>query len=228
MCTAFPCSDYYGGSVPSPSRQPTVGLPAATLAGQRGGRFEDGSHVHHVPVGRIGAQLFPCSIATPTPQAFGVASYPAYVSRDRSRVALSWLGVHCSPARIHQVGAGSTLEGVQPLVHSRCTSLPRLPDPSRLAVPARPVVVRAACRPPPHAQGGQLRCGTCGSLSDPEGVAIAEAIRFEGDSNPDDEAILIAIVCPSGCLGQFSAAFGPSTAAPDAEVLQRLAHVVSK
>ena len=33
MCTAFPCSDYYGDSVPSPCRQPTVGLPAATLAG---------------------------------------------------------------------------------------------------------------------------------------------------------------------------------------------------
>jgi len=77
------------------------------------------------------------------------------------------------------------------------------------------------------AQGGQLRCGTCGSLSDPERVAIAETVRFEGDSNPDDEAILIAILCPSGCLGQFSAAFGPSAPAPDAEVLQRLAQVVS-
>jgi hypothetical protein len=73
MYTAFPCSDYYEDSVPSSGHQPTVGLPAASLVGQRGGRLEDGSHVHHVPVGRIGAQLFPCSIATPTPQAFGVA-----------------------------------------------------------------------------------------------------------------------------------------------------------
>lgn len=125
MCTAFPCSDYYGGSVPSPRHQPTTDLPAATLAGWRVGQHGDGSHVHHVPVGRIGAQLFPCSIATPTPQAFGVASYPTYVSRDRSRLALNQLGVHCTPARIRQVGAGSTLEGVQPLVHSRYTCLPR-------------------------------------------------------------------------------------------------------
>jgi hypothetical protein len=125
MRPAFPASDYYGGSIPSPSRQPTAGLPVTALAGRREGRLEDGSHVHHAPVGRIGAQLFPCSIATPTPQTFGVASYPAYVSRDRSRLAHSGLGVHCYPARIHQVGAGSTLEGVQPLVHSRYTCLPR-------------------------------------------------------------------------------------------------------
>lgn len=69
---------------------------------------------------------------------------------------------------------------------------------------------------------GQLRCGTCGSFTDPENVSIAETIRFEGQSNPDDQAILMAIVCPGGCLGQYSAAFGPTTAAIDAEVLQRL------
>jgi hypothetical protein len=125
MYVAFPRSDYYGGSVPSPGRQPTASLPVTALAERWEGRPGDGSHVHHAPVGRIGAQLFPCSIATPTPQAFGVASYPAYVSRGRSRLALSRLGAHCYPARIHQVGAGSTLEGVQPLVHSRCACLPR-------------------------------------------------------------------------------------------------------
>jgi hypothetical protein len=125
MYTAFPCSDYYGGSVPSPSHQPTVGLPAAALAGQREGRLENGSHVHHAPVGRIGTQLFPCSIATPTPQTFDVASYPAYVSQGQSRLAQHQLSTRCHPAHIHQVGAGSTLKGVQPLVHSRCTYLPR-------------------------------------------------------------------------------------------------------
>lgn len=77
-------------------------------------------------------------------------------------------------------------------------------------------------------QGGQLRCGTCGSFSDPENYAITETIRFEGDSNPDDQAILLAVVCPSGCLAQFSAAFGPTTSALDTEVLQRLGNVASK
>lgn len=69
---------------------------------------------------------------------------------------------------------------------------------------------------------GQLRCGTCGSFTDPENVSIAETIRFEGQSNPDDQAILMAIVCPGGCLGQYSAAFGSTAAAFDTEVLQRL------
>jgi copper chaperone CopZ len=73
------------------------------------------------------------------------------------------------------------------------------------------------------AEGGNLSCGTCESLSDPENVAIAETVRFEGDSNPDDEAILLALSCPGGCLGQFSAAFGPTAAALDTKVLQRLA-----
>ena len=77
MWPAFPASDYYGGSVPSPSRQPTAGLPVAALGGRREGRLGNGSHVHHVPVDRMGAQLFPCSIATGTPQAFPVASEPA-------------------------------------------------------------------------------------------------------------------------------------------------------
>ena len=125
MWPAFPASDYYESSARSPGHQPTTGLPAAGLAGRRGGRLEDGSHVHHLPVGRIGAQLFPCSIATSTPQTFLVASYPFYVCRDRSRLTLSRLGVHCSPAHIHQVGAGSTLKGVQPLVHTCYASLPR-------------------------------------------------------------------------------------------------------
>ena len=37
--------------------------------------------------------------------------------------------MHCYPAQIRQVRAGSTLKRVQPLVHSRYTSLSRLPDP---------------------------------------------------------------------------------------------------
>jgi len=51
---------------------------------------------------------------------------------------------------------------------------------------------------------------------------IRETVRFEGDSNPDDEAILLALSCADGCVGQFSAAFGPATASADVMVLQRL------
>jgi hypothetical protein len=77
MWSAFPTSDYYGGSAPSSNRQPTVGLPATGLVDRRVGRSKDGSHVHHVPFDGVGAQLFPCNLATVTPQAFTVASKPA-------------------------------------------------------------------------------------------------------------------------------------------------------
>lgn len=38
MCAAFPPSDYYKGSAPPRTQQPTVGLPATGLAGREGGR----------------------------------------------------------------------------------------------------------------------------------------------------------------------------------------------
>ena len=70
---------------------------------------------------------------------------------------------------------------------------------------------------------GQLRCGICGARQEPHDMTVHETVRFEGDSNPDDEAILLALACSSGCLGQYSAAFGPGTPAADVEVLHRLA-----
>ena len=106
MYVAFPRSDYYEGSVTAPSRQPTAGLPAATLAGQRRGRLGAVSHVHHAPVGGVGAQLCPCSIATSTPQAFLVASRPAKMTdQEVTPERSSWV---CTaiPA-IPQVGAGA-------------------------------------------------------------------------------------------------------------------------
>ena len=69
---------------------------------------------------------------------------------------------------------------------------------------------------------GQLRCGSCGAHQDPETMTVHQTVRFEGDSNPDDEAILFALACACGCSGQYSAAYGPDTPAADAEILRRL------
>jgi hypothetical protein len=69
---------------------------------------------------------------------------------------------------------------------------------------------------------GDLECGQCGISTHPEEMSVRAVVRFEGDSNPDDEAILVAMACRCGCLGQYSAAFGPTTPRVDAEVLQRL------
>jgi len=84
MWPAFPASDYYEGSAPPSGRQPTAGLPLAALAGRRVGGPDGGSHVHHQPFDGIGAQLFPCSLATTTPQTFIVASGPANPRPTRS------------------------------------------------------------------------------------------------------------------------------------------------
>jgi hypothetical protein len=59
---------------------------------------------------------------------------------------------HYTPAHIHQVGTGSSLTERQHWFLSY-TFPSRLPDPHPLAVPARPVVVRATSRPPQRLPG---------------------------------------------------------------------------
>ena len=70
---------------------------------------------------------------------------------------------------------------------------------------------------------GLLVCLACDAVYDPAVIAIDHTVRFEGDSNPDDEAILLALRGADGCMGLFTAAFGPSVPANDAQVLRLLA-----
>jgi hypothetical protein len=72
-------------------------------------------------------------------------------------------------------------------------------------------------------EDGNLICHSCGQTYDPLALTIDHTVRFEGDSNPDDEAILLAVRCPDGCMGLYSSAFGPSAAPEEAAVLRRLA-----
>ncbi len=67
MWSAFPTSDYYEGSAPIPDHQLTIRLPTHHTGCAAGRATGEGSHVHSVPVDRIGAQLYPGSISTPTP-----------------------------------------------------------------------------------------------------------------------------------------------------------------
>lgn len=64
---------------PPPHPQPSAGIgPARRRAGGPAGRATtDGSHVHCVSFGQVGAQLYPGSITAPTPQAFSTASSPS-------------------------------------------------------------------------------------------------------------------------------------------------------
>lgn len=70
--------------------------------------------------------------------------------------------------------------------------------------------------------GGRLRCGACGEIVDAEDAIVDETVRFEGISNPDDQAILSAITMSCGHRGLFTAAYGVYTATDDVEVLRAL------
>jgi hypothetical protein len=119
MWRAFPSSDYYGGSAPGRTQRATVALPAGPLAADREGQARQGSHVHCVTVGGVGAQLCSGSISASTPQAFLAASRTGVNHRPGSRLPVRWFGVHYIPAHIRQIGAGGTVTGLQPLIHSR-------------------------------------------------------------------------------------------------------------
>jgi len=58
----------------------------------------------------------------------------------------------------------------------------------------------------------------------PEQLLVREVVRFEGASDPDEQAAVFALECPScGIKGTYTVAFGPSMSAEDADVVPRLA-----
>ncbi|MGH9022552.1 MAG: hypothetical protein ACRDV9_05560 [Acidimicrobiia bacterium] len=71
--------------------------------------------------------------------------------------------------------------------------------------------------------GGRLRSVGSTDAFDARDVSVHETVRFEGDSNPEDQAILAAIVAPGGRRGLYSSAYGPDTASDDVDVLQAIA-----
>jgi hypothetical protein len=74
----------------------------------------------------------------------------------------------------------------------------------------------------PAIAGGRLRCAACGEIVEAEDAIVDETVRFEGISNPDDQAILSAITTSCGHRGLFTAAYGVYTSTDDVEVLQAL------
>jgi hypothetical protein len=70
---------------------------------------------------------------------------------------------------------------------------------------------------------GQLRCGTCGHTHAPRDATIIEALRFEGASDPDDQAIVFGLTCQAcGVRGVLVAAYGPAASAEEAAVVTAL------
>lgn len=72
--------------------------------------------------------------------------------------------------------------------------------------------------------GGRVRCVTCGHDHDAADVVIERLARFEGSSDPDDEAIVFALRCQlCAAAGVLVAAYGPTATAEEAAVVTALA-----
>lgn len=69
---------------------------------------------------------------------------------------------------------------------------------------------------------GEPACSSCERTLKPAEAHIDEPIRFEGDSNPDDEDIVFALRSAGGCKGTYTAASGPSAPPNDMTVLRHL------
>ena len=73
-----------------------------------------------------------------------------------------------------------------------------------------------------RADGGQLVCDRCGSRFDPSEMIIDEIVRFEGMSDPDDQAILYALGDGSGSVGLYAAAYGAGASTDEIAVSRAL------
>jgi hypothetical protein len=73
------------------------------------------------------------------------------------------------------------------------------------------------------ADDGQVRDTATGERHDPEFLVIAEVVRFEGASDPDEQAILFALATASGApLGTYATVYGPAMPATDVAVVRRI------
>jgi hypothetical protein len=70
---------------------------------------------------------------------------------------------------------------------------------------------------------GTLRCNTCGRDHRPEDAVIDSTARFEGSSDPDDQAVVFGLRCEAcGVRGILVAAYGPTATEAEAAVLVAL------
>lgn len=69
------------------------------------------------------------------------------------------------------------------------------------------------------ARAGSVHCVACGEGHSPMGAKVERIYRFEGASDPDDQAIVMGLSCPAcGVKGVFVSGYGPTTD-PDEEAL---------
>lgn len=69
---------------------------------------------------------------------------------------------------------------------------------------------------------GRLECSEDNQTVDPAEIGIDQVLRFEGESNPDDEAVLFALTGPRGHKGLYAAPYGAAVPAADVAVMVAL------
>jgi hypothetical protein len=73
-----------------------------------------------------------------------------------------------------------------------------------------------------RAEPGGLRALGRGVLLDPAELRVDELARYEGPSDPADEALVLALRGPGGLRGIWVVPFGPGVGRLDARAVQRL------
>lgn len=72
--------------------------------------------------------------------------------------------------------------------------------------------------------GGVIHCLTCGNDNDAARFALEDLGRTEGVSDPDDEAVVAALICPvCHTRGTIVLKYGPGATAEESAVEQHLA-----
>jgi hypothetical protein len=70
---------------------------------------------------------------------------------------------------------------------------------------------------------GGLRAVVADILYQPESLRLLEIDRFEGLTDPADEALVLALTCEAdGIKGIYTVTYGPGIGALDAEMVRRL------
>ena len=74
-----------------------------------------------------------------------------------------------------------------------------------------------------RAEPGGLRAVVAGCIHPARDFHVDEVVRFEGITDPDDEAIVLALHClPHGVRGTFVTPYGPKLSGVDGETLRTL------
>jgi hypothetical protein len=74
------------------------------------------------------------------------------------------------------------------------------------------------------ADNNRLRSAEDGQCFRPDEFIVDEVARFEGESDPDDQAAVFALRTRDGTRrGTYTVPFGPMTPLPDTAVVRRLA-----